>query len=348
MGLGNPRITSNYDATNPGNTATVTNFLIEYSPDAAERAADNLFRISGFDFDFASKCGGIGLFNATTTPTTQVRIDNCTLSNAAREDGTMRAVMFQGSVFGLVDTNTFSGNGKHVDVYGNNVDTWNNFTFSFGSENNVYIENNVLSISTTPHSAGQGGKYVARYNTYTYTGSTALSPWFDSHGNQLSGVYASMGTEVHHNLLTSTNNKDVLIHDGRGGKHHVYSNNVVTSGTVTLRVREEYSDSCDATTNAQSQHISGSYYWGNVKNGETATSCTKGTNCEATDCDGSQACYDLTENTDFFNTAIDPLVSYTCPHPLNTKGVTCTSMAGTAGYLTRNTTLGTGAGIKLQ
>ncbi|HBH13828.1 MAG TPA: hypothetical protein DDX29_12080, partial [Clostridiales bacterium] len=111
-------ITSNYDASDPTNTFAPGNFLIVYQPDETERAADNLIRITGITLDLNNKCGGIGLFNVTTTPTTKLRIDNCTIKNATNPSGSMRGIMLRGHIWGVIDSNVFQENYKSIDSYG--------------------------------------------------------------------------------------------------------------------------------------------------------------------------------------------------------------------------------------
>jgi hypothetical protein len=102
---------------------------------------------------------------------------------------------------------------------------------------------------------------------------------FDMHGNQPTPMNASQGGELYENTIL-IGNKGVLMLDQRGGKVLCYNNTITgTSGTISLRVREEYNDRLNPTgttewgvagknlITGQPQHISDSYYWNNTLNG---------------------------------------------------------------------------------
>jgi hypothetical protein len=80
-----------------------------------------------------------------------------------------------------------------------------------------------------------------------------------------------MGAEIYENTLTMTEpDKGVGIFDQRGGKALIYNNNVITTGSVSQKCREEYLDEGKPPAfgpDGQPQHVSNSYYWMNLKNG---------------------------------------------------------------------------------
>ncbi|HBH13842.1 MAG TPA: hypothetical protein DDX29_12150, partial [Clostridiales bacterium] len=175
------------------------------------------------------------------------------------------------------------------------------------------------------HSCGDGGRYAARHNAYNWNGTTGIAPVFDAHGNEgVGGNYASMGTEVSYNLITSTNNESIRIEDARGGKHLVNNNDAITTSGVDMTTKEEFSDDCNptnngsATSDGEPQHVSGTYFWGNTKNGSTPVNATIAIECSTTTC-SVQNC--LAENVDFFNTTYS-YTPYTYPHPLRVHTTT--------------------------
>ena len=261
--VGGVRITSNYSAPNTGNSFDERNWLIVYKPSSP--SSNEPFRLSGFEFDFSKRCYGINLVNETATSINQIRIDHNKLTNTARP------IQIKGTVYGVADNNEIRGDSA-LRVYGNNVTTWENLTFDFGTADNFYFEDNVVFHTGTATAAGAGGRYCLRYNTYTWERDTGLYPWFDAHGNQPTGNLAHQGAEIYENTVNA-GAWGVGMFDHRGGKMLAYNNNAITSGSVSQKVREEYHDSLNPPASSpisgQPQHPSGSYYWGNRKNGRT-------------------------------------------------------------------------------
>jgi hypothetical protein len=262
-GVGSTVITSNYTPPNPGNPSDERNFLIAYKPASPE--LNEAFRLTGFTLDINNKCEGIQLRNTSATPVNKIRVDHNEILNVSMSGGSARAIMITGTVYGVIDNNTFSGGNTNISSYGLNGTSWDNLTFNFGSADNIYYEDNTFIITNTPHAAGAGGRYCARYNTYIHTNSSAgLYPWYDMHGNQGIGQnHATMGAEIYGNVVTMTYNNGVGMFDQRGGKAVIHNNKVVSTASSSAQAREEYDDSLNPTTNPQPQHISDSYYWNN-------------------------------------------------------------------------------------
>jgi hypothetical protein len=260
-GIGSTTITGNV-----GNDT----FLISYAPSTpANNAA---FVLTGFTFDLNSNSLALLLANSDYShPVNKVRIHhnkflNCVMSGPHYSGFTIRS----GSVLGVFDNNTVTGEFLvHNDAY--NVYNWDNLTFSFGDANNFFFEDNTITSGSGSNvntiGCGWGGRYVARYNTFIYTGA-GLFPWFDMHGNQPNGVYACMGAEIYGNYLTSStvpNGNSVKMFHQRGGEALIFFNKAVSSGGYYLfGIMEEYDDSIDPTTNPEPQHVSNSYYWNNI------------------------------------------------------------------------------------
>lgn len=270
------KITSGYTAGNPSATWDTDNYFIVIAPTSNVK-----IELRHLSFNMDSICGGIMITNTTSLSIDSVRIDSCLIKNAYSSGGTMRGVMVQGNINSILDHCTFIDCKKCLDVYGNNLTSWNNYTFSLGNGKGFYYESNVFYVYDTPHSGGAGGIYVARYNTYIFTGSITLSPWFDLHGDQGVGSNnAGMGAEIYNNEITFLDNtRGCLISDQRGGRCAIYKNNVITNGSVSQNIRDEYDDDDNPTESTQPQHVDSSYYWNNRRNNTNLITPTVTENC---------------------------------------------------------------------
>jgi hypothetical protein len=247
-------------STNHGNS------LILYVPDNISDAEK--FRLSGFTFDMANKCGLLHISTHSEKALRNNRIDHNSIKNTIG----YRTIYVWGTIYGVIDSNTIDNTKSILGSYGANRLSWTYLTYEFGTADNLYFEDNVITgLQSLPHSGGAGGRYCARYNSYTSPKTEGLYPWFDMHGNQDKGNHATMGAEIYNNTLTMTEpKKGVGIFDQRGGKALIYNNNVITSGSVSQKCREEYLDESKPPAvgpSGQPQHVSDSYYWGNTKNG---------------------------------------------------------------------------------
>ncbi len=262
-GAGRTVITSGYKAPTLYDS---TGYLIAYLPESPGR--DEPFRLSGFTFDLTGECQWITIQNPTTSAIRQLRIDHNSVSGSPK-----RNIVIRGAVYGVIDSNEMTG-GLMLTAYGSNATSWNHFRFDFGTADNIYFEDNICTISTTPHDGGVGGRYCARFNKYIYVNQTRqLVPWFDMHGNQGPGKnWAGMGVEIYENVLEG-GGRTAMIAAIRGGKALVYDNRVNTTSPskAWTRVREEYNDSLNppavSPISGQPQHVSDTYFWGNRQNG---------------------------------------------------------------------------------
>jgi len=270
-GVGQTVITSGYNAPTPNSTDS-GNTLIYYRPDIPSDAEK--FRLSGFTFDLANRCGLLHIKNHSAAAIRYNRIDNNQIKNTLG----YRTIYIFGTIYGVIDSNTMDNVGSVLGSYGANEISWTNLTFEFGTADNLYFEDNVITgLQSTPHSGGAGGRYCVRHNTYTSPKTAGIYPWFDMHGNQDGGNHATMGAEIYENTLTMVDPKHgVGIFDQRGGKALIYNNHGITNGSVSAKCREEYSDSITPPAinpiSGQPQHISDSNYWGNRKNDNTLVS----------------------------------------------------------------------------
>jgi hypothetical protein len=276
-GQGNTNITGAYVGT--GNAPNATQYLVVYNP--VSPSLDEPFRLSGFSWTIADNCAWLMLTHSSTTiALTKIRIDHNTLVSGATSGTRGTAIYVVGHIYGVVDNNNLTYYWAFTTVIrpGGGVSTWQNFTFDYGTANNLYLEDNILTMATGGHSCAIGGRYCSRYNTYY--ASNGVFPLFDIHGNQPPGQWAPAGAELYGNTLNMTGNNGVRIFDARGGKVLAYNNNINTTDGVNQQIRDEYSDLLqDPSANlisGQPMYPSECYSWNNTRNGTTQISTTVG------------------------------------------------------------------------
>ncbi len=271
-GAGSTTITSNL--------ADQSNGLISYKPDESARKADALFRVTGITFDLnnmANGCHAIYLYNNSATPVTKTRIDHNEFRNSLGGTGTKRMIYVMGAIYGVADNNTFNQCNHCVDGEGAGSTTeWANLTVSYGSANNFYVEDNTFTNNNVTYgpvfmAGGHGGRYAARYNTFSVTGkSYNVMPLFDMHGNQTAG-YGMMINELYGNVwsIVPINNSNYII-DQRGSRVMAFFNKLETNTNTTghyFRLREEYADSNSTAPSGNPgtylMHVTDTYYWNN-------------------------------------------------------------------------------------
>ncbi|MGB9863410.1 MAG: hypothetical protein ACPLPQ_06345 [Candidatus Saccharicenans sp.] len=203
-------------------------------------------------------------------PSRRNRIDNNEIRNAAG-----RLIKIVGTVYGVADNNVLDlSGGALLTVYGLNEASWKNLRYELGTGDTWFFEDNVVYVYDTAHDGGVGGRYCARYNHYINRKNGNIYPLFDMHGNMGSGDNLSgMGIEVYGNTIDLAGYNSCL-YDQRGGRGVFFNNVVVNGGSVDFKVREEYFDYLnppEAAADGQPQHVSDSYFWGNVRNGVKMT-----------------------------------------------------------------------------
>lgn len=254
---GGVTITNNTTPNSEWGYDTPSNHVIAYTPQDA--ITGQPFRLSGFILD----AGGVrwpflGKTASATLVINQFRIDHCTFQNSKNA-----SYNFYGEIYGVIDNNTFYGVGRHFSF---NETAWNNFTFDYGTANNLYLEDNTIhQLTTSCPEGGLGGRYCYRYNTFDYQRETGLQSWFDMHGNGgTGGNHGTMGAEIYGNTV-DCNNKTVQMFDQRGGKLIAFNNSASdASSGLPGKVREEYNDALNppaTNPSGQPQHVSDSYYW---------------------------------------------------------------------------------------
>ncbi|MCK4251861.1 T9SS type A sorting domain-containing protein [candidate division WOR-3 bacterium] len=237
-------------------------YIITYQP--SDLSANHSFRVSGFTFDMDDKSYGIRLDasrSSELTIQTKVRIDHNTFKNSSGQ------AIWNNGMRGVIDNNMFIGIDyplRHPSCYGHGDHWWDNWDgIIYGAaDNNMYLEDNTFTgVGDCIMDCQYANRYVLRYNTVTMD--DEAYPLLDMHGNQGEGyMYACFGGEVYGNDITMARGQ---ILDQRGGKAVVFYNNI--NGTCGgIKIREEYADSLNPSTNPQPQHVSDSYNWNNRVN----------------------------------------------------------------------------------
>ena len=250
-------ITSNY---------TTSDYLMYLYP--SNPSLDGHMRLSGFNFNFANKCAGIHLMVGSGYILHNFRIDHCTLQNGA---GNLIGV--SGAVYGVADHNTLiqTQRGPQVSDNHNSMWSWWNTNPEYGTANNFYYEDNVMTgPELCTNSGGQGNRYVSRHNTITSTTNNVY--WmFDIHGSYDDTLLSTMCTEIYENTINSPG-LSVGSLDQRGSMALFY-NNTFSCGNVYMQIRNEYGDNVDTmyapptSPNGHPKRIHDSYYWNNKNNG---------------------------------------------------------------------------------
>lgn len=265
-GAGNTTIISNY---------TASSYLIVYAP--TNFTANNPFRITGFTFDLQNKSYGIRLDHTKSLsliPQTKIRIDHNRFTGLTISS---KNVLVNDGMRGVVDNNFFDNNRypiRAASAAGNNGQNWWNSTdvwkiILYGeADNNMYFENNIFTGIEVVSDCQYANRYIFRYNTINL--SYSAYPLFDMHGNQGPGyMYACFGGEMYGNIINGGTKGGCLL-DQRAGKVLVFNNNIVTTSSFSPKIREEFDDSLNPTSNTlQPQRPSDSYYWNNLKNNLT-------------------------------------------------------------------------------
>jgi len=251
--------------------ACPSGWFIDYTP--SDFQVNQGFRISGLTLDLGNKCPGIrlnGAASSSVTVQTKVVIDHIRFANVA---GDGQAIYVNG-MRGVVHDNIFDNVSYPIRLpssYRNGKEWWDNWEgVVFGKpNNNMYFEDNMFTglQSGILADCQYANRYAFRYNTINLS-ANAYS-LFDMHGNQGTGhMYSCFGGELYGNQINAGPYTVGLL-DQRGGKAVVFNNNVATSGSFFTKIREEYDDSLNPTTNPSPQHVSESYYWNNRKNNAT-------------------------------------------------------------------------------
>jgi hypothetical protein len=160
-------------------------------------------------------------------------------------------------------------------AFGNDGESWTHRTFTLGTGNNIYYEDNTILCTVggadSAMEGGAGGRYCFRHNDITF-GVAGLYQAFDMHGNTAASHSSTMGAEIYENTLRCPNSPSggwLLAH--RGGRCVCYNNNTIqTPSYQTIVLYEEARDSDNPpafSSDGQPQHQANSYYFNNTVNG---------------------------------------------------------------------------------
>jgi hypothetical protein len=248
-------------------------WLFKYTPSNPSADINEIFEITGFTFDNASRAGSIAARNLSLTPINKLKIHdnkfvNCIGGVYSGRDY-VNTIMIEGTVYGVVYKNSFNGL-PHVDNYGytaggGGLNTWNGVTWQPGSEKAIYYEDNIFektfeTESGRDHlifSSDKGVAYVVRYNTLINHYGTMVG--FDMHGIQRGGTpsnptwisRATMGMEAYGNKIINTVG-DTFV-SGQGGGRGLVFYNYINNGSRTNSkhiIHDAHSDAYSLTNHA--------------------------------------------------------------------------------------------------
>jgi hypothetical protein len=270
--------------------------FITANPDSTAIANGQNIRIDGFTFDgansstiFMNLSGASGITG--TKPYCCYVIGNNTFKNqgAGTSDGVITAANANadGQLRGVIYSNTFDRTDISMRVFSDN-DTreWANAAFNnlvFGTSDNLFFESNTIKCSTSYAGGdsgwietGQGGRLVARYNSYNMANCGTLSEFNDIHGFQNwtgtvnSGQTGSMISERYGN--TYTNVGEYRCEDMRGGIDLTFNNSFSGTGGCSFDIYGQTGGaSCPSnispTPTNYNPLVHDAYFWNNPMNG---------------------------------------------------------------------------------
>jgi len=258
---------------------------------------EGFFRLTNIVLDGDRRGGGVQLRSSGLN----FRVDNSTFKNFET-----RAVMTHGTVKGLVDNNRFEENaGYDVVVYGDNDRSWNR-PVTLGTDDAVYIEDNLFTHRTARNShsiaSNRGSRYVFRYNTID-NGSQNTNP-IDAHGNWEYGR-GSRSYEIYGNKVNSGHSyMGAFI---RGGTGVIYDNEFNGSFTHPLVLENYRSFNVANETYPSIDQINNLHIWDNKVNGNEVVPFIH---------DRGRSREHIQHNRDYFTTKNENYSAFTYPHPM--------------------------------
>lgn len=266
--------------------------VVSFSPDATSITNGNVFELSGFTFDGNSGSNRALRFGYTSARWPIAKVHDCTFSNFATSALITR---MSGLWKGVVYSNTFNAGNAYITRYLNltqevEMYSWqnNDGAYDFGTEENLYWEDNTINVTGCMASGGEG-RVVFRYNDITLT--SAAHPLIDMHGNQTStncGIYAG---EVYKNSVTHGSNA-TNVFDLRGGKAVCWGNTMTGAGGVTIRLRNDYcqEDGCGADNDNSPYYVHDTYFFLNYDDGVLEVGSMFSSGCDE----------EITENSEYW------------------------------------------------
>lgn len=333
-------------------TITSTQTAFYWIPNATAQAAHDTLSISGLILDGNnSGMGGAGIirvYNASSGANhVNLVIQENTLKNMIVATYTPRAIYLTGTIYGVIAKNIFDRVAVLIGAYGSVGGTlcdgyaqWNSLDQAYGTAENLYFEDNLIQFASSISGyigwieTGQGGRLVARYNTYDYSNINDGDEIWDAHGLQgTSGncqQYSTMVTEYYGNkIIDAVSMNRWQAH--RGGWMVMFNNTFTGTtnggGLLTLGITEYRCEDCAGCGLGTGQNPHNSYFWRNFSNGteDPVTWYDPGS--------GYGCATKSTANVDYwnFNASWDPgeaLTSGVACGTLANRPTTCTSGVG--------------------
>ncbi len=204
---------------------------------------------------------------------------------------------------------TYLGYGVAIDGYPN---SWNT-TYTLGTSNAVYVEDNYFELQRHCTTSTNGANYVARHNTVKNNYQDAQS--FDAHGKSSSFPRGTQSVEIYNNTI----NNSIVRWAGvgiRGGGGVVWGNTIagVQHGVVLYLENPGYSlDTAGCPALDQIGNPMDLYIWGNsITSASTAVYPNPTTNPPT----AHSINYWIQLNRDYYLTQKFGYTPYTYPHPL--------------------------------
>lgn len=243
-------------------------YIFLYQPDFTTISKNYLFECSQMKLDGVGGTPTDGIIIDTArADICRIKIHDMEFANLHRALDAGNPLAIGANIYGVVYNCEFTGGSNLIYALGNQRSSWDNLPKDYGTDANLYFEDNIIRPTLNNSGfigGGHGGRYVVRYNTYYGQNDNDTGIW-DIHGNQ-PGVYAMMVVEVYGNYFPDYVN-GCNGFDHRGGKALFFFNRFDGRGTkMALQCREEYDDAI-SPCNGCTQHIHDSYYWNNRLNG---------------------------------------------------------------------------------
>jgi len=312
-GVGNTVITSSGGVT-----------LISVVPDATAIANSENITITGFTFDGASSSqtliniqGASGITG--TKPYRYIIIGDNKFQNTNPSSSTLVGAVIQsnadtnGQFRGVIYNNIFDRCNIILRIFSND-DTreWSNTAFNqlpYGNEDNLYFEDNTIMYSSSYSGdnpgwieTGQGGRLVARYNTWNLANATTPQEIWDIHGFQNwdgsvnSGQTSTMVVEYYGNTLSNMGTYRWINHRGSWG---MFFDNILTGsgGNEIDLYGMSIPGSCPSDINPTPTNynplVNNTYFFNNTQNGTNVTANMYST--------GNPTHCSVTENANWWN-----------------------------------------------
>lgn len=264
--------------------------LLAAAPDSTAISNSENIKITGFTFDGAnSSCTLVTLQGASgisgTIPYQYYIIGSNTFQNGCTSGNGIIEMSENGNgqLRGVIYSNTFDRCNIIIRIFSNNdTSEWSNTAFNqfrFGVEDNLYFEDNTIQFSSSFSGnnpgwieSGQGGRFAARYNSWSLTNASSPQEVWDIHGFQNwdgspnSGQTGTMLVEYYGNALSGMGTYRWVNHRGSWG---LFFNNILTgSGGNSIDINQ-YAGcaSLISPTPTYTPIVNNTYVFNNTKGG---------------------------------------------------------------------------------